>query len=93
MVIVAVRLRLGLPGARSLKDKRRILKSIMTRLRNEFNLSIAEIGSNDAWRQSELGLAIVANDTAYGHRVIDKVVRKIELNQDILLTDVQTETY
>lgn len=65
----------------------------MARLRNEFNLSIAEVGSNDAWRQSELGMALVANDTAYGHRVIDKVVRKIELNPDVLLTDVQTETY
>ncbi len=65
----------------------------MTRLRNEFNLSIAEVGSNDAWRQSELGMAIVVNDVAYGHQVIDKAIRKIELNPDVLLTDIQTETY
>jgi len=66
---------------------------MLARLRNDFNLSIAEVGRNDILRQAELGAAIVVNETAYGHSVMDKVINRIARTPDALLADYSLETY
>ena len=76
-----------------MKEKRRILKSMLAKLRNDFNLSIAEVGRNDILRQAELGAAIVVNESAYGHSVMDKVINRIASRSDALLADYSLETY
>lgn len=63
-----------LHGCRSLKGKRKIIKSIISRIRNTFNVSIAETGSNDIYQKAEVGFAIVGNDTAVVNSKIDKVI-------------------
>jgi uncharacterized protein YlxP (DUF503 family) len=83
---------LELPGVSSLKEKRRILKSLMTRLRNNFNISVAEVGDNDVLRSTILGAAVTANSTSFGHQVIAKVVNKIESEPTVILADYRTET-
>lgn len=93
MVTVILTCRLELPGVGSLKEKRRILKSLMTRLRNSFNISIAEVGDNDVLRAATLGAAVVSNDNSFGHQVIAKVVDKIESEPDVILADYRTESY
>ena len=55
MVIGLCTIDLHLPGANSLKDKRSVLKSVMRRIRNEFNVSIAEVDHQDLWRSAVLG--------------------------------------
>ncbi len=87
------RIRLELPGVTSLKEKRRILKSLLTRLRNDFNLSIAEVGRNDVHRQAEIGAAIVANDSSYGYQVMDKVISRIAAGSSAILADYSLELY
>ena len=62
MHVATCQIKLGLDGVRSLKEKRRILKSIIGRLSNEFNIAIAEVGLNDVWKSGVLGLAAVGND-------------------------------
>jgi hypothetical protein len=84
---------LELPGVGSLKEKRRILKSLMARLRNDFNISIAEIGDNDVLRVSTLGVAVMSNSTGFGHQVIAKVVSRIESEPNVVLADYRTEAY
>ena len=93
MVIVILNARLNLPQVRSLKEKRRIIKSLITRLRNDFNISIAEVAENDTHRHAVIGAAIVSNDRAFGDQVIAKVVNRIENNGDLILTDYSTEVY
>ena len=93
MVTVILTCRLELPGVGSLKEKRRILKSLMTRLRNSFNISIAEVGDNDVLRAATIGSAVVSNNNSFGHQVIAKVVDKIEAEPDIILADYRTESY
>jgi len=93
VVTVMARLQLDLPGVTSLKEKRRILKSLMSRLRQDFNLSIAEVGSNDVLRRCELGAAVVANDIKHASRVMDKAINKIESNYEVVLAHVSTEAY
>ncbi len=86
-------MQLELPGVGSLKEKRRILKSLLTCLRNDFNVSIAEVGANDVLRRALVGGAVVSNSSSYGHQVMAKLVRRVESDPQIVLTDYQTETY
>ncbi len=93
MVTVALKVWLELPGVSSLKEKRRILKSLFADLRRAFNVSIAEVGDNDSPRRALLGAAVVSNETRYGHQVVSQAVNKLENRPDLLVIDYQMETY
>ena len=93
MVTVILTVRLDIPGAGSLKEKRRVIKPLLTRLRYNFNISISEVGDNDVLKSATLGAAIVSNDSSFGHQVISKVVNKIEASPDVLILDYSTEIY
>ena len=69
---------LQLYGVNSLKDKRRILKPVLSRLPKEFNIAAAEVDHNDVWRTAVIGLAVIGNDTAYLHAKREKAVAWIE---------------
>ena len=60
MVIGACRVRLYLPGCRSLKEKRGRLKPLLARLPREFNVAVAEVGLQDIWQSAEIALVTVA---------------------------------
>ena len=62
----------------SLKDKRRIIKAIVSRLRNAFNASVAEVGSNDAYQKAEIGFALAGNDRMLINSKIDKLFNFVE---------------
>jgi len=92
MVIGVCTIHLELPGCHSLKEKRRILKSLLARVRNDFNVSVAEVGRNDAWQHAVLGVACVSNDQSYVHRLLTKVVRSIEKGRlDAQVADYEIE--
>ena len=93
MVTVVLRIRLHLPMVRSLKEKRRILKSLVARIRNSFNVAIAEVDENDVHRTAVLGVAIVANNRAFADQVAAKVINKIDTFHDVIMADCQTESY
>jgi uncharacterized protein YlxP (DUF503 family) len=83
---------LRLPGNASLKGKRRILKSITTRVSREFNVSIAEVDDQDTWQRAVLGVACVSSSASYAHRQLERVVQWIEANRlDLELLDYQIE--
>jgi uncharacterized protein YlxP (DUF503 family) len=64
---------LRLHDCRSLKAKRKVVKSMIGRLRNNFNLSVAEVGSNDIYQRAEIGFSLVGNDSALINSKIDKI--------------------
>lgn len=74
MVIGACRVILDLPENASLKDKRQVLKSVMARVRNQFNVAIAEAGEQDRWRTAELGICCVSTDAQHANSMLSKVV-------------------
>lgn len=78
MVIGVCTLALHIPEAHSLKDKRRVVKSLLARVRNQFNVSIAEVDSQDRWQQAVLGVACVSTSQKYAHGQLEAVVRFIE---------------
>jgi uncharacterized protein YlxP (DUF503 family) len=92
MVIGLCTIELHLPASNSLKDKRSVLKSVIRRIRNDFNVSIAEVDDQDVWRSAVLGVVTVSNDRAYAHGLLTKVVDWIERNRlDAELVDYQIE--
>ena len=62
----------------SLKGKRKIIKSIINQLRNHFNVSVAEVGSNDIYQRAEIGFSLVGNDAALINSKIDKIINMAE---------------
>jgi uncharacterized protein YlxP (DUF503 family) len=62
-----------LHNCRSLKGKRKIVKSIITQLRNNFNASVAEVGSNDVYQRAVIGFALVGNNRTLINSKIDKI--------------------
>ena len=93
MVTVILTIELEIPGVGSLKEKRRIVKSLLARIKNKFNVSIAEVGDNDVLRRATIGAAVVSNDRNYGHQVIAKLVDKINAVPDVIIIDYKTENY
>ncbi len=73
-------IRLHLHGSRSLKDKRRIVKSIISRLRNQYNVSIAEVDDLDLWQLATLGIACVSNHDQHVDEVLSRAVNFINQN-------------
>jgi len=74
MNIGVCRIRLRLPGNRSLKDKRQVIKSIKDRCRHKFLVAIAETGDQDVWQTATLGIACLSNDRRHSNEVLSKTV-------------------
>ena len=79
MVVGVLKLDLFLEGNRSLKDKRKIIRSIFGKVRSKFkNVSISEVGSNDLWQRATVGISIVTNDSPFANSVLNQVFNYIE---------------
>jgi hypothetical protein len=79
MIVGLLTLDLHIPAADSLKSKRLIIKSLIDRIKNKFNVSIAEVDANNLWQRSVIGIAYVANETVIINRVFEKI-KNIVLN-------------
>ncbi len=78
MIIGSCTLKLVIFEANSLKDKRRVLKSIIERIKSRFNVSIAEVDLNDKWQSAVIGIACVSNDSKYAQSIISKIIKFID---------------
>lgn len=89
-------IRLRLPENLSLKGKRRVLKSITTRVRNKFNVSIAEVDDNDLWQIATLGICCVSNNGRQTNEVLSKVVNSVSEGRfdiEILDHDIEIQPF
>lgn len=82
---------LAIPESHSLKQKRQVVKSITDRLKNRFNIAVAEVDPLDRHQQAVLGVVSVSNDTKHLNRVLSYVVNFIEDTLLVELTDYQIE--
>jgi len=78
MVVGVCHISLIIHDSHSLKQKRQVLKSVMEKVKNRFNVSVAEVGSNDAWQRAEIGVCAVGNDRAFVNSSLDKVMNFME---------------
>jgi uncharacterized protein YlxP (DUF503 family) len=92
MVVGVCTLELSMPGTASLKDKRQIVKSLIARLRNEFNISVAEVGAQDQWQWAVIGVTCVSGDRDYAQGLLSRVVSWVENSRlDCDLADYAVE--
>ncbi len=74
MNVGVCRIELRLPDNLSLKGKRRVLKSITTRVKSKFNVSVAEVDDQELWQLATLGICCVSNNSRYTNEVLSKVM-------------------
>jgi uncharacterized protein YlxP (DUF503 family) len=91
MTIALLTATIYIPGAVSLKDKRQVLQPLMKRLRNKFNVAIAEVAAQDLHQKSELGLVSINTSSRELQRTMDLVVSFIQGNPDSELLNIQME--
>jgi hypothetical protein len=90
MLVATCVVKLNLNGVRSLKEKRRILTSILARLAREYNLAVAEVDCQDIWQTAVIGMVSVGNSEAYLHGMMEKAVGWIEANRPDAPVDAYT---
>ena len=91
MYIGVARLELSFPEATDLKGKRRVLRSIKDRLRDKFNVSVAEVGGLDYHQRGTIGIVVASNDGRFCDSVIQEAIGLVESVRDALVLDVATE--
>ena len=91
MIVGTAEFRLSLAGARSLKDKRRIISSLKDRIRNKFNVSVAEVDGLDFIQSATLAVAQVANDSRYLDSTLATLVEMVKRFPATQLVDYTIE--
>jgi uncharacterized protein YlxP (DUF503 family) len=91
VTIGVLQLELEVIDAMSLKDKRRVVKSIKDRIAHGHNVSIAEVGALDEHRRSILGIAMVSNDRRYVEGALSKLVDFVKMVPQVSIMDYQIE--
>ena len=93
MIVGTLKIRLVLRESHSLKDKRRVLKSLKDTLSNRFNISVAETDEQDVWQSAEIGIAAVGTDGAFVQSVLTTVVNYVRYFGGVELVDSEQELY
>ena len=87
-----LRFTLRLPESGSLKDKRQVVRSVAQRLRNKFQVAVAEVADNEAWQLATLGVACVANERRHCEDVLAEIVAYVQDSRlDAEMLNVETE--
>jgi len=91
MVVGMSTIVLRIPGNTSLKGKRKVVKNVIARLQNTFNVSVAEVGANDNHQRAEIGLAFVGNDRRRINSKLDKALNFVEALEVAEIIDSEME--
>jgi len=93
MTVGTLIIQIPMPGIGSLKDKRRIVKSLIERLQSRFNVSAAEVAAQDSHRIAVVGLAVVANDGTFVGRQLDTILNFICNDNRIVVGKIDREIF
>ncbi len=93
MIVGVMTAQLHLNGITSLKQKRGILKSLIGRLKNRFNISVAEVDHNDNKQSAIIAIAIVSNNTSFIDKQLDTVINFMEKDGRFYLGQIDRETF
>jgi len=91
MHVGVLRISLHIPHARSLKEKRSVVRKFRDRIRARFEVSIAEVGAQDLLQRAVFGVSVVSADPKVCDSVLAQVARAAEVQEDAVLTDYSTE--
>lgn len=82
---------IDIPGSNSLKDKRRVVKSLRDSTVSRMNVSVAEVGQHDIWNRAELAFVTVAAEKKVVEKRLSQIIERLENGRDWLLLEVKTE--
>ncbi len=92
MIVGILTVRLRLPENQSLKGKRQVVKSVIQRVRNRFNVSVAEVEDQDLWQLATIGVGCVSNSTSHVNETLSRVMDFIASSRlDAELLDYEIE--
>lgn len=91
MIIAAITFRLYAPWVHSLKEKRMVVKSLITQLQNRFHVSAAEIDKQDAHQIIVIGVAAIVPHNAMADRLMDEISTFVEMNTEAEILEEQRE--
>jgi uncharacterized protein len=86
----AVRFDLHIPGPRSLKEKRAVVRPLVEGARHRFQCSVAEVDHQDRWQRAAIGVAVVSGDAGHLDEVLDAVERWVQGHPEVEVLDVET---
>ena len=91
MTTISARLKFYIPHADSLKDKRQVCRSLISKAKQKFNASIAEVDTQDIIQTLTIGVAVVSGDGKHAKQMVDEVIRFLEDNTDAELVETDYE--
>jgi uncharacterized protein YlxP (DUF503 family) len=91
MIIAAARITLMIPENASLKGKRRVVKSLIEKVRHKFDAAVAEVGDNDLWQKAKIGVALVGNDRQLLEARLQQIMKFMENQHLAEIVDSQVE--
>ncbi len=91
MFVGLLQLDLMIPESGSLKEKRFVLKSIKTRIRNKFNVSVAEVDHLEKWQRTVLGIALVCNERKFVDKTMNQILNLVDDDADLQILEHQLE--
>ena len=91
MVVGTLQITLQVPGSRSLKDKRMVVRSLTSRVRQTFTVAVAEVGDQDIWQTAVLGVACVSNSARHADEICQKVLAYVENDADGVVSSSRFE--
>ncbi len=91
MIVGLLTLDLHIPEANSLKSKRRVIKSLIEKIKNKFNVSVSEVDMQNLWQRSVIGIAYVSNETVMINRVFEKIRTQVNNTHSVELINSDME--
>lgn len=85
MVVGTLQVTLQVPSSTSLKEKRQVVRSLTSRLRQTFNVAVAEVDDQDMWQSAVIGVACVSENARHADEMCQKVLRFVDGNGDALV--------
>ena len=93
MLVGVLQVELSIPGAWSLKEKRRVLKGLLERLRRDFGVAAAEVDRQDVWNSAIVGVAFVSNDARHAESHLRHALNAMERSRDAVVLDSRIEVF
>jgi|UniRef100_A0A7C3WPK0 uncharacterized protein YlxP (DUF503 family) len=91
MLVGVCRVILSIPESFSLKEKRRVKRSIVDKVRTRFNVSIAEVDSQEIWNELVLGISIVSTESKHIYQILSDVIKLLEEQKEAEIVDYEIE--
>ena len=93
MMILSLKIKLHAPWVHSLKEKRMVVKSLLSKMRNKFNVAVAEVGEQDIHQTIVIGVAAIVPHSAQADSVMEEIRYFIEESTEAEITDTEREIF